>query len=257
MRQIERIEESFLRQILKTSKGCPITQLYLEIGQVPARFEIQKMRLLFLKYILQQNEDSTLYKLFKLQLEAPSRGDWASTCLEDLKEFRITESMEEIKLMTKKKFNSILKERVTENGIKYLKEKQGKKGKEINYSGLNMAEYLSPNNEELSVDKKRKMFAVRNRMVDIPANFPKPNVENKCFCGEIEDMLHIYNCEFFNSKQQKLPFEKIFSGNMKHQIEVYRSFEENLEKREKIKTDDKPPCDPPVIRCSPADYSNG
>ena len=40
IRQIERIEEGYLRQILKTTKGCPIVQLYLSVGQVPARFEI-------------------------------------------------------------------------------------------------------------------------------------------------------------------------------------------------------------------------
>ena len=30
LRQIERIEENFLRKVLKTSKGCPIVQIYLE-----------------------------------------------------------------------------------------------------------------------------------------------------------------------------------------------------------------------------------
>ena len=54
MRQIERIEEGFLRQVFKTTKGCPIVQLYLEVGQVPARFECQRMRLLYMKNILQQ-----------------------------------------------------------------------------------------------------------------------------------------------------------------------------------------------------------
>jgi hypothetical protein len=29
LRQLERIEESYLRQVLKTTKGCPINQLYL------------------------------------------------------------------------------------------------------------------------------------------------------------------------------------------------------------------------------------
>ena len=52
LRQIERIEEGYLRKVFKTTKGCPITQLYLEIGQIPARFEIQKMRLLYLKCIV-------------------------------------------------------------------------------------------------------------------------------------------------------------------------------------------------------------
>ena len=40
IRRIERIEEGFMRKILQTSRGCPITQLYLEIGKAPARFEI-------------------------------------------------------------------------------------------------------------------------------------------------------------------------------------------------------------------------
>ena len=44
IRQIERIEEQFLRKLFKTSKGCPIAQLYLESGHIPARFEIFKRR---------------------------------------------------------------------------------------------------------------------------------------------------------------------------------------------------------------------
>ena len=52
VRQLERIEESYLRQMFKTSKGCPITQLYLESGHIPSRFEIKKIRLLFLVLIV-------------------------------------------------------------------------------------------------------------------------------------------------------------------------------------------------------------
>ena len=58
IRRIERIEEGFMRKILQTSRWCPIIQPYLEIGHAPARFEIQKMRLLYLKYILDEEEDS-------------------------------------------------------------------------------------------------------------------------------------------------------------------------------------------------------
>ena len=76
LRKLEQIEEGFLRKIFKTTKGCPISQLYLEIGVAPARFEIQKLRLLYLKYILEQSEDSLLSKFFHLQLDEPTRGDW-------------------------------------------------------------------------------------------------------------------------------------------------------------------------------------
>ena len=40
IRQIERIEESFMRQLIETTKGCPINQIYLELGHPPARYDI-------------------------------------------------------------------------------------------------------------------------------------------------------------------------------------------------------------------------
>ena len=100
IRRIERIEEGFMRKILQTTKGCPITQLYLEIGQAPARFEIQKMRLLYLKYIVDQDDDSSWKKFLNLQFQQPVRRDWASTVMNDLEEFEITLPLEEIKNLT-------------------------------------------------------------------------------------------------------------------------------------------------------------
>ena len=62
IRQLERIEEGFLRRMFKTSTGCPTVQLYLEAGHTPARFEIMKVKLLFLKCILEEDPDSMIYK---------------------------------------------------------------------------------------------------------------------------------------------------------------------------------------------------
>ena len=110
VRHLERIEEEYLRKVLNTTKGCPITQLYLAVGHYPARFEIQKIRLLYLKYILEGDDSSLLNKFFKLQLDFPTKGDWASTCMNDMKELNIHKSLEEIKLMSKNEFTQILKE---------------------------------------------------------------------------------------------------------------------------------------------------
>ena len=67
IRQIERIEDNFLRKLFKASKGCPIAQLYLESGHIPVRFQIYKSRLLFLKYILEQDPKSLLYNFLTQQ----------------------------------------------------------------------------------------------------------------------------------------------------------------------------------------------
>ena len=131
LRQIERIEDGYLRQVLKTSKSCPITELYLSVGQHPARFEIQKMRLLYLKYILLQDEESLISKFLQLQLEQPTKGDWASTCLYDLKELQMNLTLEDIKLISEQKFRNMLKLKVKESAFRYLKEKQGSKERRI------------------------------------------------------------------------------------------------------------------------------
>ena len=252
IRQIERMEESFLRQVMKTTKGCPISQLYLELGQIPARYEIIKMRLLYLYYILQQSDESLLKKFFNLQIVQPTRRDWAETCKKNLKELQIHENFDEIKLMKKSKFKNLLKEKVKINALKYLNNKRGSKGSEIIYTDLEMADYLHPSNNYLTIDQKRKMFSVRNRMIKIESNFPKQNLKNYCYCGKEENMTHIYNCELLNKKKPNIPYERLFFGNITHQIEVFERFDENFKKWEELKSEKENclPCDPIVIRCS-------
>ena len=252
LREIERIEENFLRKVLKTTKGCPLVQLYLEMGHNPARLEIQKTRLLYMQYILQQNEDSTIFRFFNLQLEQPTRGDWAASCLQDLKDLQIEESLSDIKLMTKNKFSKLLRERSKSKALQYLTEKQRVKGKDVKYENLEMSEYLLPSTPALTIEERQRLFAMKNKMVDIPNNFPKSDIRTRCFCGMIEDMNHVYECELFNTNNQKniLPYNKIYSGNISEQIRVFRKMEKNLEKRENMRKHESP-CDPDVIRCIP------
>ena len=87
------------------------------------------MRLLYLKYILEQDEESKLKKFFNLQIEKPSRGDWASTCLNDLKQLNLTLSMEDIKLMSKYKFATMLKSKIQKNALTYQRSKVKKEKK--------------------------------------------------------------------------------------------------------------------------------
>ena len=253
LRQIERIEEGFLRKILKTTKGCPITQLYFEVGQHPAQFEIQKTRMLYLKYILEQNEESNLQQMLSLQLVNPTKGDWASKCIEDLKELNINLTFAEIKSITKIKFTNILKKEMKKNAFKYLSKKRGQKGSEIEYSCLEMSEYLQPTNTELTVEQKCEVFAVRNRMINIEYNFPKKDKLTYCECGIKEDMQHIYNCELLSEtkKNESLPYKSIFNGELEQQTMVYRIFKQNLEKREQLKSE------PHVIHQRSAVISNG
>ena len=128
LRALERIEENYLRRVFKTSKGCPISQLYLEIGHIPARFEIYKMRCMFLKTILNENSESMIYKFIMVQYRSPTRGDWVSSCLKDLAYLNISITLEEIQLMQKNQFKKLLQESIKIKAFQYLVEKRGRKG---------------------------------------------------------------------------------------------------------------------------------
>merc|ERR1712115_773179 len=136
--------------------------LYLALGQTPARFTILKMRLLFFKYILEQPKESNIYKMLKLQIENPSRGDWASTCLKDIEIIDLQLTLERIVSMKKSEYSKILKEKVEKAALKYLLDKRGKKGSEFEF--LEMADYLAPFNKQ-TIEEKCEMFAIKNSMI--------------------------------------------------------------------------------------------
>ena len=94
-----------------------------------------------------------------------------------------------------------------------------------------MAQYLMPDQENLSVEDKRRIFEIRNRMLPFAANFPSNEIVEKCWCGEDEDMKHIYMCEYLTSETVKTPYEMIFSENVSKQKKVYKQFELNYDRR--------------------------
>ena len=107
-----------------------------------------------------------------------------------------------------------------------------KEQQEISYSRIEMAEYLLSDNE-LTIEQKRRIFAVRNKMVDIPNHFSSSKNYTLCICGEKETLSHIYDCEILNeTKRETLPYEKIYDGNVFEQTKILYKMEENLEIRE-------------------------
>ena len=79
-----------------------------------------------------------------------------------------------------------------------------------------MSEYLQPGYENISRNEQLSIFSIRNRMIEIPANFPIRNIKEICQCGTEENMKHLYICEYLNndSENEKPIFEKIFEENI-------------------------------------------
>ena len=72
-------------------------------------------------------------------------------------------------------------------------------------------------------------------MTKIPNNFLNGAEKVKCFCGEEEEMSHVYECCILSSNEiAQIEYEEIYRNNPIKQKEILQRFERNLEKRQSI-----------------------
>jgi hypothetical protein len=202
-RHIEQIEEDLMRKLFSTDRSCPLHLMYLEAGQVPARFQIKRMILVFFQYILKQKEESMLFRMLQAQVSSPIKNDFYETATNILSEFDICYSMKEIKDMKIGVFKSIVKKKCIKTSFEYLVKKQmaGRKGKYIKYLRLTIADYLLPE-ADMSLEDQQELFSIRCRTNPMGANRGKIEY---CFtqCGDISNNSHILLCKVMNKSEDK------------------------------------------------------
>ena len=73
------------------------------------------------------------------------------------------------KKMTRKQYREMIKTKCDELAFKYLMNKRRTKGKEIDYTRIQMSDYLLPNNQ-LEIEDQKQIFELRNKMTNIRTN---------------------------------------------------------------------------------------
>ena len=162
MRKLEQVEEDFLVQLAKTKKTCPKSQLYLEFGIYPCRFEVMKLRILFYYTIMNEEKNSLLYNFLNLQKQSPVRNDWYSEVRKNMKYLELHLSDDQIQSISKWKLKSMLNKCIDIQALKYILEKRKSKGSECTYKNLATADYFMPSHHKFTIMDKRKIFEVRN-----------------------------------------------------------------------------------------------
>ena len=187
--QLETVDQALLRRILEAPSSTPKVSLYLEMGCLPIRFIIKTRRLMFLHYILNQNENSLILKFFKAQKQNPVRGDWSEQITSDIEEINLQLTLEEIKGLPQESFRSKLKRAIDTAAFKWLMEEKKSKSKleKLNFENLKMQNYLGSN--ELETLEKKLLFQIRTRMLNVKANFKNNHSDLSCplLCGNKED----------------------------------------------------------------------
>ena len=196
--ELESVDETLLRKIFSAHSKTPIETLYLESGNIPIRFILMSRRLNFLKYMLNEDEDSLLRSFLEAQLDTPVKGDWVTMVTEDMKELEISLTMEQIEAMNKEVFKEMIKTKVQKEAFKYLTKLKDShsKARKIRYEKLEMQRYLKPETENLTIAEKKFIFAARTRMLDLAGNFKSGLVCSKCRKCQIEEETqeHLLEC---------------------------------------------------------------
>ena len=225
-RSIERIEEDLLRIFFKTTRGCPIFQLYFESGHIPARFVIKRMKILFFRYIITQKETSLMYRFIMAQKKNYVKGDWYSDVKNVLKEFEIELSEESIQNIPEGVFKKLVRDKTYSAAFKYLKVKQtrGSKGADIKYTLIELQDYLNPF-ANLTLEDQRYIFSLRSKMNEIKNNFPKDRNMKIVYCvkqcNTELDNEHITWCKFMN-KENDYKYAHILNGDISEKKEALK-----------------------------------
>ena len=93
---LESVDLMLLRTLLATPKSTPKEMFYLELGLLPFREIIRQRRLNFLHYILNQDAESIIFKVFEKQTQEKHKRYWVSCVLLDLEDVKLNPTFVEI-----------------------------------------------------------------------------------------------------------------------------------------------------------------
>ena len=80
---LEKVDQNYLKKILKSHSKTPKEALYLETGLLPIRYVAMRRRLMYLHNILIKPENELIKKVYQAQETLPSKGDWFQQVMED------------------------------------------------------------------------------------------------------------------------------------------------------------------------------
>ena len=208
----------------------------METGALPIGEIMKIRRIMYLRHLVTRDKNEMIYQFFMTQWINPTKGDWTETIKDDLKDYNISEDLDEIKKKSKSSTKHYLKKIGREKTLSQLLLQKGKhsKMKNLEYTELKIQDYfLLPG---IRVDQARNIFKFRTRMAPMGENF-RENKENVIcpLCGEAPDnQEHFFNCEKLREKIDMRGFDMkdIYSNNIT--LETAETITKMIEIRKKL-----------------------
>ena len=241
--ELEKVDEILLRRILDCPGSTPKEMLYLELACLPIRFILMSRRILFLQTILQEGEQSLMYRFFQAQHNNPTKGDWCQSAQISLEDLDLKFSFSQVKLMKKEELQKLIKHACAKSALEHLNRVKSTHSKvlHIPHTTWRMQSYLKPN--QITISEAKFIFLVRTRMLHLKENFKKKYDDLKCpNCTEEDTQSHLLSCDklvsAFSIVQDVPKYSNIFGDDLNEILKVTRIMSENFKMRNKLKLQD-------------------
>ena len=218
--ELEELDRSLLKKILKVPMTTPNESLYLELGILPIGIIIKARRILYLHYLVNSDKKEMLYKFFIIQWLNPIRGDWSELVKEDMTNFGINFKLEDLTQISKQSFKIMVKKKARECAFEELiKMKNGHSKMEMTkYSDIKMQDYTK--SESINLKDALNLFKFRTRMAEFGENFRAGASQILCpLCQEDWDsQAHSFQCkEIKKEVEMKIELREVYSNKISNE----------------------------------------
>ena len=231
--KLEQADRTFFRRLFEVPNCTTIEAFHLETSTIPIRYLLMKKRLNYYWDILQLDESELVKKVFNGQRTLSVKNDWFLQIQKDLEDCDINLIESEIRVMKQSAFSKLIKQKISLISAQYLISLREKHSKSVN---LKYSEQIQPylRNEELSIQNKKLMFRIRNRLIDVKTNFKTKynnNLECRLCAAPEESQSHLVECsEVVNNEEVKkalcsYKYSDIFSSELKIQTKLVKAWQ--------------------------------
>ena len=142
--QLESVDQLLMRNFFDTTVSTPVEALYLELGVISIGTIIKARRINFLHYLVSSSENEMVYNVFQAQWNRPVKNDWTLYVKQDLKDFQMECSLDNVKAKSAESFKNLVKRKANEYEFRRLMSLKQSHTKLDNlcYTKLEMQEYL-------------------------------------------------------------------------------------------------------------------
>ena len=185
---------------------------------------------MYLHYILNQDENSLLFKFFQAQKNDPVKGDWTEQAQFDMQDINLKLTMTEIKSLSQDSFRNTVKKAVEKAALAWLLSEKAKRSKlkELEYRKLECQNYLR--STELETREKKFLFQIRTRMIDLKVNFKNHYSDLFCpfGCENEDDQNHLLHCKILLQENNdittsNIEYSDLFHEDISRQVRILRT----------------------------------